>query len=133
MDQIDIHPIISIMSLISVIFDSIISNIFNSLWIVAWIMYINHATGVYSDISKLNTDAYITNKMMNDYINKNEADEKFQKMQKEIKKLSKKLSKISNMYSEISENVTSLNNSIDVIEDDLCLCTEQIWRQKFNH
>jgi septation ring formation regulator EzrA len=121
------------MSLISVIFDSIISNIFNSLWIVAWIIYINHATGIYTDITKLTTDAYTTNKIINDYIDKNKIDEKIQKMQKEIKKLSKKMSKISNMYSEISENVASLNNTVDVIEDDLCRCSEQIWRQKFNH
>ena len=110
------------MSVISLIFDSIITSIFSGLWIVGWIFYINHSTGIYSNLSELTRDVYILNRLLNRHLNTdNDTDneEKILKLEEQVEKLSKKVSKVKNMYIALSENIASLNDRVIDIEDEL--------------
>lgn len=118
------------MSVISIIFDSIASNVFNALWIVGWIFYINHSTGIYSKLSELSTEIYVCNRLIDSHINtketetdvelsKNMLEEKVKKLEEDIEYISNKLSKVKKMYIALSENVATLNDRIIDIEDEL--------------
>lgn len=124
----DNYQIISRMSVISIIFDSIVTNIFGALWIVGWIFYINHSTGIYSNISELSRDVYICNKTINRHINTKETEtdkeddtdmeDKLKKLEEDLDHMAHKLSKVKKMYIALSENVAKLNDRVIDIEED---------------
>lgn len=117
------------MSVISTIFESIVTNIITSLWIVGWIFYINHSTGIYSNISELSRDIYICNKTLNSHINTKETEtdieedegmeDKLKKLEEDLEHMSHKLSKVKKMYIALSENVAKLNDRVIDIEDEM--------------
>lgn len=113
------------MSVISIVFDSIVTNIFHSLWIVAWIFYINHSTGIYSNIAELSRDVYVCNKMLDSHINTKGTDtdtdveDRLKTLEEDIEHMTKKLSKVKKMYIALSENVAKLNDRVIDIEDEI--------------
>lgn len=119
------------MSVISIIFESIVTNIFSALWIVGWIFYINHSTGIYSNIAELSRDVYVCNKTLNSHINTKETEtetdreedeymeDRLKKFQEDLEYMSHKLSKVKKMYIALSENVAKLNDRVIDIEDEL--------------
>lgn len=117
------------MSVISIIFESIITNIFSALWIVSWIFYINHSTGIYSNITDLSRDVYVCNKTLNTHINTKETEtdseedesmeSKLKNLEEEVDHMSHKLSKLKKMYIALSENIAKLNDRLIDIEDEM--------------
>ena len=118
------------MSVISTIFESVVTNIFSALWIVGWIFYINHSTGIYSNISELSRDMYVCNKTINSHINTKETEtdhdiedidveEKLKKLEEDLEHMAHKLSKMKKMYIALSENVAKLNDRVIDIEDEM--------------
>jgi hypothetical protein len=122
------------MGVISIIFDSIVTNIFSALWIVGWIFYINHTTGIYSNLSELSRDVYVCNKTINTHINTKETEteeqdddehqdeimeERLKKLEEDLEHALHKLSKVKKLYVALSENVANLNDRVIDIEDEL--------------
>ena len=117
------------MTAMSIVLDNIVTNFFHSLWIVAWIFYINHSTGIYSNIAELSRDVYVCNKMLDAHINtketetRNEAnidyDDRLKTLEEDIEHMTKKLSKVKKMYIALSENVAKLNDRLIDIEDEV--------------
>ena len=118
------------MGVISIIFDSIVTNIFSALWVVGWIFYINHTTGIYSNLSELTRDVYVCNKTINTHINTKETEtdeqdededteDRLKKLEEDLEHVSHKLSKVKKLYVALSENLANLNDRVIDIEDEL--------------